>query len=244
MDSVDNVLQLLVLLRRHERLRVSDVAQRLGVARSTAHRLLTMLRYREFATQYPDRTYGPGAMFYGLGLAERTNRDIREVARPHLEWLNERLDETVHLMVLSGAAVTFLDSVEAAQALRVGSRTGMTMPAHLTSGGKALLAELSAEELAERYPDGPPPDTPYAPDDMAGFRRALAAVWRRGYGVNNSESEPGIVAVGACVHDAQQRAVGAITASAPSIRLPRHRIPEIATAVTEAVARARADFGG
>ncbi|MGH3326424.1 MAG: IclR family transcriptional regulator [Streptomycetales bacterium] len=241
-DSVDNALQLLLLLQRHQRLRVSDAAAELGVARSTAHRLFAMLCYRGFASQHPDRTYGPGLVFYELGLAERPPHDVREMARPHLEWLNELLDETVHLMVLTGAHVTFLDSVETTQALRITTRAGVVMPAHRTSGGKALLAELAEEELASTFPDGPPDDTPFAPDDMAGFRRALAGVRRRGYGVNVGESERGITAVGACVHDHNGRPVAALTVSAPSVRLPTRRVPQIAKPLREAVRRMRLDL--
>ncbi|MGH3343239.1 MAG: IclR family transcriptional regulator [Carbonactinosporaceae bacterium] len=241
-DSVDNALRLLLLLQHRRRLRVSDAAAELGVARSTAHRLFAMLRYRGFAAQHPDKTYGPGLVFYELGLSERPSRDIRETARPHLEWLNRLLDETVHLMVLTGSQVTFLDSIEATQALRITTRAGVIMPAHRTSGGKALLAELAEEELVSTFPDGPPGDTPFAPDDMAGFRRALAGVRRRGYGVNVGESERGITAVGACVRSHDGRPVAALTVSAPSVRLPTRRVPQIARPLLEAARRMQVDL--
>lgn len=241
-ESVDHALQLLLLLQRSERLRVTDVAAELGVARSSAHRLLSMFRYRGFAVQHSDRSYGPGPVFHQAGLGARPPADIRAVARPHLEWLRQRLDETVHLVVLAGRNVAFIDSVEAAQALRVGTRAGATMPAHLTSGGKALLAELSLAELAAIFPEGPPPGSAMTATDIAGFHKALLAVRRRGYGVNTGESERGITAVGACVHDAAGRAVAAITVSAPSLRLPRGRIPLFAELVRTAAMRAGADM--
>lgn len=238
--SVDHALRLLLLLQRRDRIRVKDAAAELGVAQSTAHRLLSAFRYRGFAIQHPDRSYGPGPVFHQAGLGARPPADIRAVARPHLEWLRQRLDETAHLMILSGRNVAFLDSAEAAQALRVGTRAGAVMPAHLTSGGKALLAELSLAELAATFPDGPPADGAVRADDIAGFHRALLAVRRRGYGVNIEESERGITAVGACVHDIAGRAVAAITVSAPTLRLPRGRIPRIAKLVQAAARRIEA----
>jgi IclR family transcriptional regulator, acetate operon repressor len=241
-ESVDNALKLLVLLQRRGQLRVSDAAADLGVARSTAHRLLAMFRYRGFATQNSDKSYSPGPVFARAGFGARAPLDIRAVSRPHLEWLNGRLDETVHVMVLAGTDVAFIGSVEASQALRVGSRAGFTMPAHLTSGGKALLAELTAGELAAIFPGGPPADTRFGSADLAGFHRALQTVRRRGYGVNLGESERGIHAVGACVHGPGRRAVAALTVSAPSVRLPRSRIPEIAEALQAAVRRVEADL--
>lgn len=241
-ESVDNALRLLLLLQRRGQLRVTAAAADLGVARSTAHRLLAMLCYRGFATQNADKSYSPGAVFRQAGLGARAPLDIRQVTRPTLEWLNARLDETVHVMVLAGPDVAFLDSIEASQALRVGSRAGFTMPAHLTSGGKALLAELTAGELAAIFPGGPPAGTHFGPGELAGFHRALLAVRRRGYGVNMGESERGIHAVGACVHDPEGRAVAALTVSAPSVRLPRSRVPEIAEAVRAAVRRVDGDM--
>ena len=241
-DSVDHALQLLLLLQRTDRLRVTDVAAELGVARSSAHRLLSMFRYRGFAVQHPDRSYGPGPVFHQAGLGPRPPADIRAVARPHLEWLRQQLDETVHLVVLAGRSAAFLDSVESAQALRVGTRAGAIMPAHQTSGGKVLLAELSLAELAVIFPDGPPAGAAKAATDIAGFHKALLAVRRRGYGVNVGESERGITAVGACVRDPEGRAVAAISVSAPSLRLPRGRVPRFAELVGAAAARAGAEL--
>jgi DNA-binding IclR family transcriptional regulator len=240
--SVDHVLRLLLLLQRRDRIRVKDAADELGVARSTAYRLLSMLRYRGFAIQHPDRSYGPGPVFHQAGLGAGPPADIRAAARPHLEWLRQRSGETAHLMVLAGRSVAFLDSAEAAQALRVGTRAGDVMPAHLTSGGKALLAELTLAELAATYPDGPPGDGGPRARDIPRFHKVLQAVRRRGYGVNVGESERGITAVGACVHDPAGRAIAALTVSAPSLRLPRGRIPQFAELVLAAVRRAEADL--
>jgi IclR family transcriptional regulator, acetate operon repressor len=240
--SVDHALQLLLLLQRHDRVRVKDVAAELGVAPSTAHRLLSAFRYRGFAVQHPDRSYSPGPVFQQAGLGARPPADIRGTARPHLEWLRQRSGETAHLVVLTGRSVAFLDSAEAAQALRVGTRAGAIMPAHHTSGGKALLAELTPAELAASYPDGPPGEGALRAPDIAAFHRALQAIRRRGYAVNIEESERGITAIGACVHDPAGRAVAALSVSAPSLRLPRGRVPQFAELVRAAAGRAEAEL--
>lgn len=229
--SVDNALRVLLLLQQAEPLRVSQVAEELGVARSTAHRILSMLCYRGFAIQTEGRVYRAGPALYRFRPAGASRRDLTQAARPHLERLNLELDETVHLMVLRGSTVSFVDSIEARQALRVGSRAGATMPAHLTSGGKALLAELSTEELELLYPDGPPALSGIEARSVADFRRALQGVRRRGYGINIGESERGLTAVGACVHDPAGPAVAAVSISAPSLRLTRARIPDAAEAL-------------
>lgn len=224
--SADNVLRLLRLLHEEGRLRVSDAADRLGVARSTAHRLLATLRHHEMAIQDGRRVYRPGPALACLD--GRSNPDLRTVAHRHLQALARRVGETVHLMALEGNGVRFLDGVDGGYALRVGTRIGLLLPAHTTSGGKALLAELPAEDLARLYPRGLPRADAPAISDLTELRRALVRVRRLGYATNVEESEPGISAIGVCVRDPTGQAVAAVAMAAPTLRWPRRRWPELA----------------
>ena len=95
-------------------------------------------------------------------------------------------------MVLEGNGVRFVDGVEGSGSLRCGTRIGVLMPAHVTSGGKALLAQLPGDDLRQLYPHGLPPWDRKAISTMPALARELAAVRRRGYATNNEESEAGI----------------------------------------------------
>jgi DNA-binding IclR family transcriptional regulator len=212
LESVDNALRLLLLLRRDGVLRVTQVADELGVAHSTAHRLLASLRHRGFVVQDTGRAYRPGPACAELGSAPYV-LGLAPLVRDHLERLGAGIGETVHLVVRTGRQVRFIDGVEGTQLLRVGSRTGMVLPAHRTSGGKALLAEVPAAAVAMLYDDGDPP--------LAALQRELATTRRRGYGLNVEESERGVVALGVAVHDADGRAVAAVTVAAPTARFRR-----------------------
>src|SRR5215212_8391310 len=153
-ESVDNALQVLLLLGEKPKLRLTDVSQYLGVASSTAHRLLAMLQYRGFVRQEAaTRSYVPGPTLDKLAFGLLRRLDVRTRARPLLEQLNAELQETVHLGRLEGANVHFIDSIESPRAVRVGSRLGRSMPAHCTSNGKAMLATLTDAELTALYPD-------------------------------------------------------------------------------------------
>lgn len=228
LESVDNALSLLLLLRERHELRVADAAAYLGVARSTAHRLLSALRHRGFVTQDSRRIYRPGRVFFDVGLSVVQAVDVRRVARGHLAALNEELGETVHLMTLEGNGVRFLDGIEGRQVLRVGTRTGMLLPAHATSGGKALLAELSVEELLALYPRGVPAVANSRIATFGDLRRELVATRRRGYGSNVEESDRGISAVGVCVRDRTGRAVAAVATAIPSARFQPAQAAEYA----------------
>ncbi len=135
-----------------------------------------------------------------------------------LREVTARCQETAHFMVLEGNGVRFIDGVEGSKPLRCGTRIALLMPAHVTSGGKALLAELPGTELRSLYPHGLPRWDRKTNPSMAALTRELATVRRRGYATNHEESEAGIMAVGRCVLDRDGRAIGAVVIAIPSAR--------------------------
>jgi IclR family acetate operon transcriptional repressor len=230
--AVDNTLRLLTMLRASGAVRVAEVAGELGVARSTAHRLLQMLVFRAYAVQRLDRAYVAGPALV-QSVPRHDHAFLRSWLRPALEQVNEALDETVHLIVRNGDQALFVDSIEASRPLRVGSRAGMRLPAETTSGGKALLAHLRPAEVRALYPGR----------DEAGLQRlgrVLARTRRQGFGLNADESEPGITAVGVHVPEPHGEPFAAIAVSAPTMRFPRGRATEIADLLREAAARTAA----
>lgn len=234
-NSVDNALRLLGLLRTTPELRLSRVAELLNVANSTAHRLLAMLAHHGFVVQDPaSKAYRPGPALFEIGLAVARAIDIRELARPTLEALSGETGETCHLARLEGTDVRYLDAVESRRAVRVVSRTGMTLPAHCTSVGKALLAQLDPDRLRVRYPGRvlPSPATSRSITDRAALERELAEIRRRGYAVNVEESEEGLSSVAVVMRDDEGRAVAGISCAAPSERLPESRVEELAAALS------------
>lgn len=226
--SVDNALQILLLLSERPSVRVIDVAAELGVARSTAHRLLSALSRRDFVMQDAQRAYRPGPVFTRIGMAKTNNADLRAALRPGLEALSRAVGETCHLVVLEGNGARFIDCVESADVLRTGSRLGMLLPAHSNSAGKALLAELSPSAVDALYPRGVPATLGAGMTARRGLQRQLAQVRRAGYATNFEESSQGITAVGACVRDRDGVAVAAMAIACPSARCPRTRIGELA----------------
>ena len=238
-QSVDYALQLMLILKRDGVLRVSDAAAELGVARSTAHRLISMLRFRGFVEQARDRTYRAGSAFADLGGGPNSATALLGIARPHLVRLTERAGETSNLAILMGSDVQFIDCIESKKALRVGSRVGVRLAARLTSGGKVLLADLPFEEVSLLHPE--------LADDPAGLsalKRALSAVRRQGFGTNFQESERGVVALGMAVRGTTGAAIAAVTISAPTVRFNRGQIINLIPVLTETVDDIRSDIIG
>src|SRR4051812_2725559 len=233
--SVDSALLLATLLQQEGPMRVTDAAERIGVSGSTAHRLLGMLVYRDFAEQLPDRRYGPGPLMRGGPAPQAAVATLRDAALPHLRRLVAELAETVNLMVLAGADVRFVATVECDHVLRVGDRTGRTLPASRSSGGKALLAALPPERLDDvlRGLDAAETDR---------LRRELRAVGRGGFAVNDQETETGLPAVGAAVPVTVGSPPAAISVAMPRARFSRDRLPGWGAAVTAAAAAIAGDL--
>jgi IclR family acetate operon transcriptional repressor len=227
--SVDSALLLAALLQQEGAMRVTDVAARLGVSVSTAHRLLGMLVYRDFAEQLPDRRYAAGPVLRRGPVPQSSVARLREVALPHLRRLVAAVGETANVMVLAGSEVRFVATVESDQVLRVGDRTGRTLPAHLTSGGKAVLATLDDDAVAATL-DG------LDEAALARLLRELRTVRRRGLAVNDQGTEAGLTAVGIAVPAAGGFTGVALSVAAPSARYSRDRLPVWGTALSGAAA--------
>jgi DNA-binding IclR family transcriptional regulator len=219
--SVDNALHLLQLIGERQALRVAEASELLGVARSTAHRLLAALRRRGFVVQdRPNGAYRPGPALREIGLAALTRIDIRRIARPVLEQLRDETHETVSLAVLEGPTVRFVDGVESTRSVRVGNRTGVVRPAHTTAVGKAILAGLPDAELARIYPGGRLPATAAeaAVRDLGTLREELADVRAQGWALNWEESTDGMCAVGVALVDAAGQPLAALGIAVPTSR--------------------------
>lgn len=226
-ESVDNALRLLLLLGEQPEIRLSEATRYLGVASSTAHRLLAMLAYRGFVRQDPvSKAYLPGPSLTGVAFAIFGRLDIARSAAPIMRALSEQLRETVHVGMLDGASVRFVAAVEGPAAVRVASRLGRALPAHCTSTGKVMLAQLSAAELRALLPrERLKRITAHSIGSRAALEAELAAIRERGYATNREESEEGVASVAVPI---PTRAPGlrlALNAAAPQNRLDAARYP-------------------
>ncbi len=238
--SVNNALLLLLLFREQPRVRLTDACKYLGVAHSTAHRLLAMLAHHGFVQQEPvTRAYIAGPALVEVGLAVVGSLNVREQARPVMEELAAELGETVHLGVLEGNQVRFVDAVESERALRVVARTGTLVPAHCTSLGKALLAQMTDEQVAKLYPTSAEPFAARTERSITTQAKLLKEVSRaraRGYAVNSGETEDDVGSVAVAFRDFAGRPA-AIAVAAPTSRLGAQRISRIGDLMIEAIAR-------
>lgn len=206
---------------------------------------MAMLVYRGYADQDASRRYVPGPALGLLPVQVPWTSELREKLWPHLRSLSESSRETANLMVLSGVEVRFLATVESERPLRVGSRQGVSLPAAQASGGKALLAELDPAEVDQRFRRAAEAGSKrFDAEGHTRLVRELARVRTRGFAANVEDTEEGISAVGAAVHDASGRAAAAISASTPQSRFRHALAAGLVAQVLEARDRCEAGLAG
>ncbi|MBB5159436.1 IclR family transcriptional regulator [Saccharopolyspora phatthalungensis] len=217
---MDRTLLLLRFLAERSELKLSEVRAHLGVGQSTAHRLLAMLVYRGFAVQDPaSRTYRAGPALFEIGRTVGDGFDLVREVRPVLAWLAEKCGETVHLGVLDGTQVRYLDVIESLSPLRVTGRTGQSRPAHATSIGKAMLATADDDHVRSLYLGGElPSQTARTITDLDALIAELSRTRARGYGRNRGEMEVGVCSIGIGIVHPARGLLGGLSIAAPEAR--------------------------
>src|SRR6267378_3733611 len=223
LSSVANSLRLIKAFSEdHYEIGISDLAKRLGLAKSTVHRLAsTLLEQGMLEQNAGDGKYHLGLALFELGTLVRRKMDFTVEARPFLRTLMEKTGETVHLAILDHDSVLYIITHESKQALRMGSKVGTRVPVHSTAVGKTLLAFQSDEELERIFARGLPQSTPNTITDPKALRRELATVRARNYAVDDEESEIGLRAIAAPVRIYSGNVVAAISIAGPVHRMPR-----------------------
>jgi DNA-binding IclR family transcriptional regulator len=217
-------------------LRVSELAERLGLHKSTVHRFLVNLEAAGMVERNPrSGRYRLGLRIFELGGLVMQRMDLWDEALPFLEGLVRDSGETGHLAVLDGGEAIYVERVEARRALRIPSAVGRGYPVHATNLGKVLLAYLPEEEItrivAERGLAG---YTPHTITDAEQLASELALIRERGYAIDNEEYDEGLRCIGAPVWDHTGRVVAAMGIGGPVTRVTPERVDQLAEMVMAA----------
>jgi DNA-binding IclR family transcriptional regulator len=215
-------------------LSLGQIAQRVGLARSTVQRIVEALSDEQFVI-----AVGPqGGVKLGpalLRLAASASEDFTSIIRPIIHTLSRELGETVDVSVVRGRHAVFVDQVPGAQRLCAVSAVGERFPLHCTANGKALLSVLPVDKAAQLLQE---PLECHTPATLTSTKRVLAqltTVRRTGLAFDHDEHTEGISAVGCALLDPLGRPM-AVSVPVPSTRYRRSKT-EIGQRLLEARAR-------
>ncbi len=198
---------------------VSELARKLGMGKSSVHRALSTLHEHGYVIKTPDDRYRLGLKLHEMGQLVVSGLRLHEVAHDPLDRLRRDTNESVHLAVLDGVDVVYIDRLETAAQMRMFSRVGRRMPAHVTSSGKCLLAFGSAESVEAVVAHGLARMAPRSITTPAMFRDVLTQVRADGYAVSVEESEKGVASVGAPVFGRDGSCIAAVSLVGPVLTL-------------------------
>ncbi|WP_377639334.1 IclR family transcriptional regulator [Oryzobacter terrae] len=239
LKSVGSALDVLECFATDGDLGVSDIARRLGVAKSTAHRLLQTLASRGFVEQHADSgQYRLGIHLYELGELALARNTLRHVALPFLRQVATATGLTTNLSVVDGPDVVFVERIENSDGVRMLGHFGRRLPAHTTSSGKAIAAFDHAADLARRRA-GFPPRVSHTVRTEADWDRCLEQVRRVGYAASTSESFDGASSVAVPVI-VNRTAIAAVSIFGPTeVIAPQvERLVPVLVAASRRIARA------
>jgi DNA-binding IclR family transcriptional regulator len=229
-----NVLEALI---RSDRPRgVSEFSTELGLTKSNVHRVLQTLQAAGFVGQSDSGSYAPTLKIWELGAKVYLKLDIPQEARPFLLELANLTHETVHLSVLDGTEVVYLDKIDSTEPVRAYSTIGGRAPAHCVATGKALLAFID-DAAAHKGSADFPLFTPRTITTRQAFEASCADIRAKGYAINWGEWREQVRGVAAPVRDAYGSIVAAVGISGPADRLTHSRIIDAAPHVVETAMR-------
>ena len=240
--AVDRALDVLLSFTADRpALSMSEIAEHIGIHKSTVHRLLATLEARRFLLRDKSSgTYRLGFQLVELASVVLGDADLLRWAGPHVQRLAVACGETVDLAALDEDHVVYLQVVESPQRLKIAAAVGQRLPAYCTATGKAFLAFLPDDHVARVLEAERVRHTDTTIVNLDDLRRDLAATRRRGFAISEQEFEPAVNAVAAPILDGSAHPVGAIAIVGPSFRMPHERMLILGReilAATEAITR-------
>jgi DNA-binding IclR family transcriptional regulator len=229
-------LRLIEALARSEKPRgITDIAAELRLTKSNVHRLLATLQAQGYVRQIPPHsTYELTLKVWGLGNHVMRRMDLVHLARPAMQKLAQATGETIHLSVLDGIDVVYLDKIESAHHIRAHTSVGARAPAFTMATGKAMLAHMPDTYL-ERFRPHMRRYTDTTRTTIEELRADVEIARQQGYAsVAHGEWREGVAAVASAILGQSGELVGAIGLSGPDSRIKRKQLKQFSGHVIEA----------
>lgn len=224
---------------------LTQLSERLGWNISTLHRLLSTLQAIGYLEQEADsRRYRLGLKLVRLGLKSQAGLDLARLARPSMEELVGRCEETVYLGKLQGQAVSYLGVVLPPRAVRITVNVGDLRPLHSTGTGKVLMAHVPPAFAAEYAAGGLERFTAHTITEAADLERELESIRRQGYAISDREHSLDVASIAVPVRDATGSVAAALAISAPAFRFSHETMLALLPGLQATAERITAHLGG
>jgi len=245
-SSIEKAIDILFCFDvEHPQLRLTDISAQLGLHKSTAYRLLSLLKKKGLIVTCPNsQRYSLGPGLVELAWVVLHQQDLRSVCHPYLERLRQATNETVNVNTRLGDQRVCVDEVESDQNIKYSQTVGLTAPLHVGAPGKVLLAFLPEAELDTLLEELPlTAITPSALTDPERLRTELWVVKTRGFAMSMGERSPGASAVAAPIWNWSGRPIAAVSVLGPAQRLTYEKLQELGPEVMRVAQEISAALG-
>lgn len=227
----------------HE-LGISELAKRLGVAKSTVHRLASALLNEGMLQQNAENgRYRLGFGLFSLGSLVRSRFDVANASKAVLNALRDKTQENVRLAVLEGNTAVYLHDFESPQTLRLKSRTGQMAPAYCVAEGLCLISGLREPELTKFMSYNRAQLTAKTMVDETELRDRIGRIKRQGYAIEDEENEEGTRCLAAPIYQNNGEIVASLGVAGPRLRMKKSQFAKLAPLVIEAADQVSVSMG-
>lgn len=227
-------------------MKLTELANQVGLAASTAHRLLTTLQDQRYVQYDRDTNHWQiGIQAFVTGNGFLSSRDLVSVARPIMRRMMEESGETVNLAISEGDDVIYMAQVESREMMRVYSKPGNRVPLHCSGVGKAIMMLMPDKDVDRiLLAKGLPKLTERTITNPAKLKEELALSRGRAFATDDEEHAIGLRCVASVIYDEYSEPMAALSVSGPAARISAERLMQLGETVRSYAAEVTAALGG
>lgn len=235
-QSIDRAVAILECFSENKcELKLSEIACKLDLNKSTVHGLLNTLKHHGFIDQDQEtQKYRLGLRFLGFSDLVISSIDVGNIASPVIEKVCEEIEETVHVAMLDGSDIVYIGKRECNKSIKTSTKIGARFPAYYTADGKIILCHMDREKLNELVPDKIKRLTSTTITDKQELFKALAEMKDKGYAVDNEGVIRGLSCVAAPIINHMGDVKYSLSVTGPTVRMAEDKIKKYAEIIKEA----------
>lgn len=221
--------------RERQELKLSEISDMLDLNKSTVHGIINTLKYHGFISQDENtQRYRLGIRFIEFGDLVTNSISIRNAALPIIREVCMKIKETVHIAMIDGSEVVWIEKKECNQSIKTSTTIGARLPAYTTADGKIILSYQNREKVKEYLPNEIAKFTPNTITDKDEFINSLEEMRKNGYTIDNQEYVEGIKCVAAPIFDHKGDVRFSLSTTGPAFRMTEEKINKLILIIKEA----------
>jgi DNA-binding IclR family transcriptional regulator len=235
-QSIDRAVAILDCFSEEKKeLKLSEISERLGLNKSTVHGIISTLKYHGFISQDEEtQKYKLGIRFVQFGDLVINSMNIRNAAVPVIDAVCEKIEETVHVAMLDGLDVVWIEKRECTKSIKTSTKIGARLPAYTTADGKIIICYQNKDKIKNYLPKRISQYTNNTITNKGEFIKKLEEMKKNGYAIDNEEYVEGLKCVAAPIFDHDGKVRFSLSTTGPAFRMNEERIKELIVIIKEA----------